>query len=148
MSTLTFAEKLSFVAILISVASFFVAARSAFLDRTRLKVSSVFHESDEWGPAQIVVTIINRGRRPAILRLFGGTDANGIGSGLFFDHEKGGLRLAENERHERIVKRDDTVTFDPNDADLLYETLWVEDSLGVRHDVPNSREYIKKLWAD
>ena len=110
MSTLTFAEKLSTAAILISVASFFIAARSAFLDRTRLKVSSVFHEADEWGPAQVVVTVINKGRRPAILRLFGGTDANGIGSGEFFDHEKGGLRLAENERYERTVRRDDTMT--------------------------------------
>lgn len=143
-----FAEKLSLVAILISIASFFIAARSAFLDRTRLKVSSVFHEADEWGPAQVVVTIINKGRRPAILRLFGGTDANGIGSGEFFDHEKGGLRLAENERYERTVRRDDTRTMHPNDADILFEMLWVEDSLGMRHDVPNSREYIKKLWAD
>jgi hypothetical protein len=40
------------------------------------------------------------------------------------------------------------MTLHPDDADVVFETLWVEDSLGVRHDVPNSQEYIKKLWAD
>lgn len=118
------------------------------MDRTRLKVSSVFHVADEWGPAQIVVTIINKGRRPAILRLLGGSDARGKWSGQYIEHEKGGHRLAEHERYDRKVTKEDTLAFHPDDAGVFYETLWVEDSLGVRHGVPHSKEYIKKLWAD
>ena len=59
---------------------------------------------------------------------------------------KGGLRLGEHERHEFSLKKDDTVAFIPDGDDIFYKEWWVEDSLGTRHKVPKSTEYIRDLW--
>jgi hypothetical protein len=41
----------------------------------------------------------------------------------------------------------DIVSFQPDSEDIVYDELWVEDSLGIRHSIPKSREHIKKLLA-
>ena len=64
--------------------------------------------------------------------------------GTHLDHESGGKRLGEHERHEIVVRKNDTVLLGPED-DMLFEVLWVEDSLGTQYLVPGSREFIKKL---
>ena len=138
---------LSVIALVVSAASLSVSAYVAFRDRARLKLISKFHEASEWGPSRIHVTVLNQGRRIAILRLIVGLDSDGDWSGQFIEHEKGGRRLAEHERYEFDVKKDDTIDFNRDGPEFVYETLWVEDSLGVRHQVPNSRELIKKLWS-
>lgn len=138
---------LSIIALVVAIGSLGVSAYVAFRDRARLKLISKFYEASEWGPSKIRVTVINQGRRVAILRLIGGSDSQGDWGGYFVEHEKGGRRLAEHERYEFDITKEDTVDFNRDGPELVYETLWVEDSLEVRHSVPNSRELIKKLWA-
>lgn len=103
--------------------------------------------ASEYGPSRIILTLINKGRRPVILRMIGGTSEDGKWAASFLEHEKGGLRLGEHERYEHTIEKEDTVSFHPEHEDLFFEHLWVEDSLGNRHQVPNSREHIRQLWA-
>lgn len=139
-----FSNYLSVAAILISIAGFGLSFFVVFRDRPRLKVTSSYFDAWEQGPAKIQVVLINRGRRPVILRLLGGHDSDGEYGGTFLKHDEGGLRLGEHERHELYIERDDTVLFAPDD-DVIYEEMWVEDSLGNRHTIPNSKAYIAKL---
>lgn len=142
---LTFAESLSMVAIGISLASFSVSSYTAFRDRAKLKISSKFFEASEYGPGRVVVSMVNVGRRPVILRMIGGS-AGEKWSGEVLDQKLGGKRLGEHERYEHAFDRDGTMNFNPDGEDLIFEELWVEDSLGVRHPIPDSSEYISRLW--
>ncbi len=54
--------------------------------------------------AGIAVQVVNKGRRPVILRLLGGHDSSGRWSGTYLDHEKGGLRLDEHGRHDFAIE--------------------------------------------
>lgn len=141
-----YASVVSTIALIVSFGSFGVAAYNAFRDRPRLKVTSMFYESSEWGPAQMHVVVVNKGRRPAILRLLGGPTSGGTSGGTLLEHDKGGLRLGEHERHEFRIERDDAVLLGP-DGPETYDQMWIEDSLGDRHPIPQSREYIPKLFS-
>jgi hypothetical protein len=137
----------SALALAVSLGSLAVSLYVALRDRPRLKVSSQFFEAWEYGPDKIHVTLVNLGRRPVILRLIGGLDGNGNSGGTYLEHAKGGLRLGEHERHEFDIAKDDTMQFNPDGPDVTYERMWVEDSLGNRHAIPNSRRLIEKLWS-
>ena len=149
MSMPPYSELLSTLALCISIVSLGVSFGVAFRDRARLKVTSEYFKESEFGPNRIVVTMVNVGRRPIILRLIGGIAPDNRWSGSYLDPKNGGLRLGEHERHEHIFIRDETMYFNPeNRAEaVFFETLWVEDSLGVRHAVPKSERYLKRLWA-
>lgn len=142
-----YSEVISTIALIVSLGSLSVSGYVAFRDRPRLKITSRFVPASEYGPNRIVLALVNMGRRPVILRMLGGTSKNGAWAAEFLAHEKGGLRLGEHERYEHTLEKDDTVAFNPENEDLFYERLWVEDSLGNRHPVPNSHEHIKKLWS-
>ncbi|WP_175852465.1 hypothetical protein [Burkholderia cepacia] len=143
----TFAEYMSGAAFAVSLTSLCLSGHVAFRDRARLNVSSKFIPASDYGPDRIVVTMVNTGRRPVILRLIGGADAAGKWSAEYLGREDGGLRLGEHERYEHTFNKDDTVKFHPEDDGLFLKTLWVEDSLGVRHKVPRASEYIERLWS-
>lgn len=141
------AETLAIAALFIAAASLGISAWVAFRDRARLKIISKFVAASDYGPSRVIATMVNVGRRPVILRLIGGRGSDGKWSASFLEREKGGLRLAEHERYEHTFTKDDTVSFHPEHEDFFLEALWVEDSLGTRHSIPKSREYIKKLWS-
>lgn len=142
-----YSEVISTIALAIALASLSVSGYVAIRDRPRLKITSRFIPASEYGSARIALTLVNKGRRPVILRLLGGTSQDGKCDAEFLGHEKGGLRLGEHERYEHILEKDDTVTFHSEKEGLFYERLWVEDSLGYQHPVPNSQAHIKKLWS-
>jgi len=144
---LSTSDVLAIIAILISVASFGVSFYTIYQDRPRLRIQSKYFEASEYGPRQIHITMVNVGRRPIILRLIGGIDSTGKWGGSSIKREKGGLRLAEHERYELTLEKEDTMQFTPEDEDLFYSKMWIEDSLGNRHAIPNSEAFIKKLWA-
>lgn len=143
---MTFFEIISISALLISVASLAVSTYSSLRDRARLRIKTKYYSASEYGPDRIVVSMVNIGRRPIILRVIGGSDSFGKWGGDYLCLEKGGIRLAEHEHYEYTYTKDDTVLFNPDGNNLFYESLWVEDSLGVRHLVPNSKAYVKRLW--
>jgi hypothetical protein len=135
------------IAIVIALASFALSFYNVFRDRPRLKVTSRYIAAWEYGPEQISIALINMGRRPVIIRLVGGTTEKGESGGTYVEHDKGGLRLGEHERHEQSLSQGDTMLIDPEGSDIRFKVMWVEDSLGNRHAIPNSGEYIKRLWT-
>lgn len=144
----SYSDILSSVALVASLGSLSVSAFVAFRDCPRLKITSRYMAASGYGPNRIVLTLVNKGRRPVILRLLGGTSEVGKWSATFLAQEKGGLRLGEHERYEHTIEKEDTVSFDlDSDDNCLFGCLWVEDSLGNRHQVPNSRELINNLWS-
>ena len=142
-----YAEILSTIALIISVAGFGLSALGVFRDRPRVKVTSTFYSADEFGPDQINVVVVNKGRRPVILRMIGGNGEGGGWSATNLATEKGGIRLGEHERWEHTIKPEHTVSFNPDGEDMRLERMWIEDSLGNRHSIPRSKEYVAKLQS-
>jgi hypothetical protein len=149
------ADTRSTIALLVSIGSLVVSlggvgvsAYNSLRDRPRLKVTSRFFDvSDLGSPRRIYVNVVNKGRRPVILRLLGGYDNRGEFSGTFFDQDKGGLRLGEHERHDFKIEPDDAFIRGPDGPEEPYERMWIEDSLGNRYAIPRSREYIRQLFS-
>jgi hypothetical protein len=141
----SYPEVVSTIALVFSFGSFGVAAYNAFRDSPRLKVTSQFFDAWDYGPASFSIAVVNRGRRPVILRLLGGYNSEGEWGGEYLESEKGGIRLGEHERRDFSIEKKDTILFSPVDPDTPYVTMWIEDSLGNRHPVPKSREYLSKL---
>ena len=115
-------------------------------DRGRLRASSHFAPASEYGgPACVTVTIVNAGRRPLILRMWGGTDTSGNWVGTFLGKGDAGPRLGEYEMHKLTLERDDAIAFTPDDGAVAFEDLWIEDSLGRRHRIRDARATLKQL---
>lgn len=142
-----YANVLSTIALVVSFGSFGVASYNSFRDRPRLKVTSTFYDASEWGPANLRVHVVNKGRRPAILRLLGGYTNRGDWSAAHIDHEKGGHRLGEHERYEFRIEKEDAVMSGPDAPDETFDRMWIEDTLGNRYPIPRSSEYIGKLFS-
>jgi hypothetical protein len=128
------------LAFIISIASLYLH----FQDKPLLKIISEFVPSSEYGPAYIAISIINAGKRPLIVRMLGGNGSKENWVGEFLGNDKKGLRLAEKERHDIAFYKKDMVARTP-DEDVIFCELWVEDSLGKRYTVPNSKKYLSNL---
>jgi hypothetical protein len=136
------------ISMVISLGSFGVAAYNSFRDRPRLKVTSTFYDGSHGEPLHIRVEVVNKGRRPVILRLLGGDGSGDNWSGTHMEHEKGGLRLGEHEHHSFTIEKKDAVLFDPDDGpEQPFKRMWIQDSIGNRYSIPKSGEYIGKLFA-
>jgi len=145
---MTRVEIIAILALIISMISLGFSAYFGLRDRGRLRATSRFFPASEHGPIRIVVTLVNTGRRPILLRLIGGSDGKGKWSGHYLGDDKTGLRLGEHERHELTLEREDLVFFHPEDDDFIFETLWVEDSLGRRHAVRDGKINIRRVWTN
>ena len=141
------AEIIAVIALVVSIISLGSSIYFNYRDRAHLKTTSRFHAGHpEYGPPHISVTIMNAGRRPIILRMWAGSDKEGHWVGSFLGEGKSGLRLGENERHDLSLEKNDLVAATPTD-DVLFEDLWVEDSLGRRHPIKDAKANVKKLWS-
>jgi hypothetical protein len=146
-----YSEIISTVALLIAGSTF---VRNLLRDRPRIQIKSAFYdgsESAEFEPnpqPSIQVVVVNTGTRPVILRVIGGADDKGRGSGRMIEYEKGGTRLGKHERWEHTIKNEDTVDPYSNEPeDILFTHMWIEDSLGNRHLIPDSYDLVPKLQA-
>src|SRR5947208_10418587 len=100
-------DYLAIAAFLVSLTSLGFSIYFGFLDRSRLKASSVYYPEWEHSSAHITVSAVNHGRRPIILTLFGGYYEDGSWEGTQLGGKDGkGLRLAENERFEQTIRSD------------------------------------------
>jgi hypothetical protein len=144
------ADTRSNIALLASFGSLLVAAAgfvvNTFRDRPRLKVSSNLWHDDNGDPYKIAVDVVNKGRRPVILKMIGGYDRQGRWSGTYLDHDKGGIRLGEHEHKQFQLDKEKVVSMDEDGPDDPYDVMWIEDTLGNRHKIPNSREYIGRMY--
>ena len=79
--------------------------------------------------------------------MLGGHNSQREYSGIYLERDKGGLRLGEHERHDFSIKKEDGFMVDPDSVDVPYVHMYIEDSLGNRHTIPRSREYLVKLHS-
>ncbi len=116
-----------------------------YQDKPVLKIISSYSPTTEnYGNSYIALSLINAGKRPLIIRMWGGNDKDGKWIGSYINNQKTGLRLDEKERYDIALHKDDMLKMTPDD-NVIFSELWVEDSLGKRYSVPNSKEYVSKL---
>jgi len=151
-TTIRSAEKMppsltvSIVALVTSLTSVGVSIYFGLRDRPKVKTSCTLYPPYDENPVpRLFVRLVNAGRRPVIIRLFGGTFGKDGWQGTYLNEGKG-LRLGEHEFYEQTISPDDQdVLFSHEDSEAVQE-LWFEDSLGQRHPVKNSRKLLKEFW--
>lgn len=138
-------ESVPYVALGVSVLSFITSFYFGFRDRVRVRAIGKFYQgSPDYDRAHLSIRIVNKGRRIAVLTMFGGDTADGGWQGENLGEKMTGLHLTEHQFYERKFYREDIVASAP-DSDSEYVELWFEDSLGKRHKVKNSRNGIQQL---
>jgi hypothetical protein len=141
-----FAEWLSVIALIVSLGSLSASLYFNLRDRAKIEARSQYYPGIEDGVPMIELSVVNAGRRPVVLRMWGGMDASGDWVGTMINSAEGGKRLAEHDRYEVKLMRDDLVALTP-DSDVVFVDLWFEDTLGRRHRVRNAKEHVRKLWS-
>lgn len=136
---MTRAEFISVIALLVSVASVCFSVYFNFRDRAHLKTKSVYYDDpDEYGSPVIKFDVVNAGRRPIVLRMWGGTEEGDKWTGTMLGTDGAGLRLAEHEVFEKRLHAADLEELTP-DSEVSFRDLWVEDSLGRRHSIKDAK---------
>lgn len=138
------AEIISILALAISLLSFAFFVYFNYRDRAKIITSSNFYSSSEFGPSRIHIVIVNAGRRPIILRGWGGNDKKGNGVITMLGDKNQGLRLGEHERFEITLEKHDIYTQTPDD-EIIFSDLWVEDTLGRHYAIKNAKTNIELL---
>lgn len=135
-------------ALLISLVSLALHFHGHLRDRAKIDTFCEFYRGNhkQHDLPVFKVSVINRGPRPVILRMIGCTTANNKWSGTYLKGESSGIPLGEGERFDQRMEDQDLIYDDHegNVEDIV--KLWVEDSLGRRMVVRNSRTNIVKYW--
>lgn len=139
-------EIISIFALVIAVVSLGISFHFGFRDKAHLKTSAEYYPGHpDYDRARIQVKIVNSGRRPTILTMFGGNLKSGSWCGTHIGEKGEGVRLGEHEKHEVKVYREDLDFIDPEGNESEYTDYWFEDTLGQRFKVRNSEKLIIKL---
>ena len=142
---MTWSESVPYVALGMSILSFIMSFYFGFRDRVHVHAVSKFYpQHPDYDQANLDIRVVNRGRRIAVLTLFGGNTADGKWQGEGLGDKKTGLHLTEHDFYKRKFYFEDIVAASP-DSESEYVELWFEDSLGKRHKVKHSRNGIQKL---
>lgn len=146
---LTFSNVLAVIALLISTGALSVSVFNYRRASARLRVTCMRYScgGPEYGDPYIEVHVVNAGRRPVVLRKIGGSVGDHW-SATCIDFDAGGRRLGEHEHYQHKFRAIDLTSITPESEEFIFNELWVEDSLGVRHRVQKSRENIQKLLAE
>lgn len=139
-------EVVSIAAFVVSCVSFGMTFYFNFRDRANLKVKSTYCPGWADSESYIAVSAVNAGRRPIVVRMWGGIDEADNWVGTFINQTVNGGRLGEHERFDLKITKDDLVAITP-DGEVAFVDLWIEDTLGCRYPVVNAKENIKNLRA-
>lgn len=138
-------EYIPYIALAISILSFITSFYFGFRDRVRVQATCKFYPTHpEYNRAHLSIRIVNRGRRVAVLTMFGGDLFDRTWQGENLGEKGRGLHLTEHQFYERKFYSEDIVAVSP-DSESEFVELWFEDSLGKRHKVKNSRKGIQQL---
>lgn len=139
------AELLSTIAIILSGISLLISIIHLAQDQSNLHADSTYYTEWEGNPPYIQISLRNSGRRPIILRCWGGSNSTGDWLSQRLGDNKKGLRLGESEWHEFSIYYDDIFNMTPDNDEIIFKELWVEDSLNHRYIIEKSKENISKL---
>ncbi len=137
---------LSIIAIIVSILSLFIAWYFNYRDKAKLVTFAKYYEENpNYDRAHIEIKIVNCGRRPTILTMFGGDLKDGGWYATYLGKEKKGIRLTEHEKYETSIYIEDLHIIDPDGNESYYINLWFENTLGQRFLVSKSENLIEKL---
>lgn len=141
-------DLIALIALGVSVLSLMISGLSYLRDRTRIITSSTFYDRyEDFNEPYIRIRVVNHGRRVAVLRMVGGTVERGKWSATYLKNNKqDGLTLSENQFYEKEFYRHDLYHTAPDSEIVPFQELWVEDSIGKRHEIRGSKSNIKKLF--
>lgn len=140
------AEVTSISALVISIGSLAASLYFNLRDRARVVARSQYHSGYEGDEPTVSVSVVNAGRRPIVLRMWAGADEKSNWVGSILNSKEGGHRLAEHERYDLSLNRNDLVAYTPND-NFVFTDIWFEDTLGRRYSVANAKKNLRKLWG-
>lgn len=144
---MTRAEWIAIAALFVSVVSIVTTIYFNLRDRARLVAKSTFYPGWNGDVPSMSVSIVNKGRRPAVLHMWGGVDGENTWAGTVLNSKEGGLRLGEHARHELRLTKTDLIQDTP-DGEIVFTDIWFEDTLGRRHFVLNARKHIALMQHD
>ena len=105
--------------------------------------------------AGVRVNIVNAGRRPIILREWVGAETK-LGRfkrreivewAIEYFEEGKGITLTEGQTHSFRLELSDLVKTLPNDVVVVMDDIWIQDTLGRRHNIKKSRDSVDCFWA-
>ena len=144
---------LPWIAIATSLLSLSVACVNSYRDRAVLKVTSTYSEDWEGFHACVRINIVNTGRRPIILSRWVGaeTKRGRLGRrsvsnwmGTYFD-PKDALTLGEHQPHTFQLESDEILDMLPDGEVVVFDDMWIMDTVGRRHKIKGIRENIASL---
>jgi hypothetical protein len=120
-----FAEIISLVALVISLASLTATLYFNLRDRARIVAKSTYYPGYEGSTPSVAIYIVNSGRRPIVMYQWVGIGEghSWVGTYLNQKDKNNGYRLAEHERYEFSLRREDLVAMTP-DEDFMIENIW------------------------
>jgi hypothetical protein len=142
------------VALIVSTAALWLSALNYQRDRAVLKATSHFYQSWQGFDASMGIKIVNAGRRPIIISTWVGaeTKRSRFGRrrtlqtyGSYFD-SKEGVTLKEGEAFPLTIEADELVAMPGDGEIIIFDDIWILDTLGRRHQIKNVRENVAKLW--
>jgi len=142
--SLSRAEIISVVALLVSILGISSSFYFGLRDRARLVTASKFYPWHEGQEAHVCISIANAGRRPVVLRMWVGAEREDHWAGMFLRDAGQGLRLAEHDRHDLRLTKSDLCAITPGD-DVLIQDVWYEDNIGNLYKINAVKHHIAQL---
>lgn len=140
-----FSDYLSIAALAVSILSIIGTFYFNLRDRVKIKATSKFYLGLHGSISpKVEIKVVNKGRRPAVITMFGGNLEDGEWNGTHLGKEG---HLAENQIYKVEFLKDDLLAVYPG-RDSNYTELWFEDSHGQRYKVKNSKKNIKLLQRE
>ena len=133
------------IAIFISVAGLGSSLYFGLRDRARIVTRSRFYPGHTGDRPSVMFSIVNAGRRPVVIRSWGGEDERKDWVASQLGDHKSGLRLGENDHHEITLHIEDLLGETPGDH-VYFVDLWFEDSLGRRYPLSDAKANIALLY--
>ncbi len=141
----SFSDYIATAALILSCLSLGGSWYSLVRDSVRLRATGKFFPGFEGQSEPVIrISIVNMGRRPAILTSFGGDLLDGGWQSTSLGNKSEGVRLGENERHQQNIYSHDLIAQSPDDVSE-FKNFWFQDTLGQRHGVKGSERLIEKL---
>jgi hypothetical protein len=132
---------ISLTALIVSLGSLGWAIHIGQRDAAKLKAESELHYDTD-GSIFIRVRVVNAGRRPIMLTYLSAFLVDGNHVGEYFKEEP--IRLDEHEMIEKDLYPNSIILEDIKSKNFPVN-LFVEDTIGRRHKVKESRKYLSEL---
>lgn len=98
-------DKIAILALVVSLLSLAVSIYFQYRDRVKLKTTCTFYPAHpDYDRAHLAIRIVNHGRRPTLLTLFGGNLKDGKWQGTRLGQKDKAVRLGEHEFNTTLGK--------------------------------------------